>query len=185
MRLTLVTPPTDPLIKVEELRTFLDVEDPHKDELIETLVEVATQWVEGREGITRKQFRQAQWKYTTAATGVKFELPLPPLQTVQSIHGIAANGARTELTGFKVVPDAYVGYVVLEEHPNFEDIEILFTCGYPQIDEIPATLRHAVRLLVGHFYENREATLVGPSIRMVPLGVSSLLSTNSIAMRQG
>ena len=39
------------------------------------------------------------------------------------------------------------------------------------METIPADLRQAVLMLTGHFYENREATLVGISAEEVPFGV--------------
>ncbi len=45
-----------------------------------------------------------------------------------------------------------------------------------EMEEVPADLRQAVLMLVGHFYENREATLVGISADEVPLGVWDILN---------
>lgn len=39
----------------------------------------------------------------------------------------------------------------------------------------PADVEHAVLMLAGHFYENREATLVGVSITEIPLGVADIV----------
>lgn len=44
-----------------------------------------------------------------------------------------------------------------------------------EFEEWPASLKHAVRLLVGHLYENREATLIGISADMLPFGVLDLI----------
>ncbi|KQS64518.1 hypothetical protein ASG39_11220 [Rhizobium sp. Leaf371] len=41
---------------------------------------------------------------------------------------------------------------------------------------VPADLRQAVLMLTGHFYENREATLVGVSADEVPFGVWDLIN---------
>lgn len=38
------------------------------------------------------------------------------------------------------------------------------------LDPVPADLKHAIKMLVGHFYENREASLVGISADELPLG---------------
>jgi uncharacterized phage protein (predicted DNA packaging) len=40
---------------------------------------------------------------------------------------------------------------------------------------VPADLRQAVLMLVGHWYENREATLVGVSADEVPFGVQAII----------
>jgi hypothetical protein len=43
-------------------------------------------------------------------------------------------------------------------------------------DEYPGDLKEAVRQLAAHFYENREATLVGVSANALPFGVTDLLA---------
>lgn len=40
---------------------------------------------------------------------------------------------------------------------------------------VPADLRQAVLMLVGHFYENREASLIGVSAEEVPFGVREII----------
>lgn len=44
------------------------------------------------------------------------------------------------------------------------------------MDAVPADLKQAVLMLVAHFYENREATLVGISADEVPLGVWDIIN---------
>jgi uncharacterized phage protein (predicted DNA packaging) len=44
------------------------------------------------------------------------------------------------------------------------------------MEEVPADLKQAVLMLAAHFYENREATLVGLSAEDVPLGVWDILT---------
>lgn len=41
---------------------------------------------------------------------------------------------------------------------------------------VPADLKQAIKMLVGHWYENREATLVGIAAEDVPLGVWDILN---------
>ncbi len=48
-------------------------------------------------------------------------------------------------------------------------VEIAFTAGYPD-GAIPASLLQAARLMLGMFYANREAVVVGVSSAELPLG---------------
>ena len=43
-------------------------------------------------------------------------------------------------------------------------------------DPLPADLPVAVTMLASHFYENREASLVGVSAQVLPLGLDDILS---------
>lgn len=40
---------------------------------------------------------------------------------------------------------------------------------------VPADLKEAVRMLVGHWYENREASVIGISASLLPLGVKDII----------
>lgn len=44
-------------------------------------------------------------------------------------------------------------------------------------EDLPAPLQHAVMLKAAHFYENREATLVGFSAQTMPMGYADLIET--------
>jgi len=46
----------------------------------------------------------------------------------------------------------------------------------PTINPFPATLREAVLQLTAHFFENREATIVGVSMQTVTPGVFELMA---------
>jgi uncharacterized phage protein (predicted DNA packaging) len=43
-------------------------------------------------------------------------------------------------------------------------------------DGAPADLEHAVYMLAAHWYENREATLVGMTAQPLPFGVNEILA---------
>ncbi|MBK3745814.1 phage gp6-like head-tail connector protein [Paraburkholderia aspalathi] len=47
--------------------------------------------------------------------------------------------------------------------------------GKPFPDPVPASLKQAVLQLAAHFYENREATLIGISAGELPFGVIDLI----------
>lgn len=52
-------------------------------------------------------------------------------------------------------------------------VKVRYACG---VDAVPATVRAALLLGAGHFYENREAVAAG-SLAEVPLGLKALLDT--------
>lgn len=41
---------------------------------------------------------------------------------------------------------------------------------------LPPDLKHAVMMLAAHWYDNREATLVGVTAQAIPFGVSEIVS---------
>ncbi|MBJ6131528.1 phage gp6-like head-tail connector protein [Ochrobactrum sp. Q0168] len=47
--------------------------------------------------------------------------------------------------------------------------------GQPIPDPVPASLKQAILMIAGHWYENREATIVGIAAATLPLGVMNIL----------
>jgi uncharacterized phage protein (predicted DNA packaging) len=45
---------------------------------------------------------------------------------------------------------------------------------YP--DDVPPALAHGIALLTAHWYENREASLVGVSAQQLPLGLGDIIN---------
>ncbi len=56
-------------------------------------------------------------------------------------------------------------------------VQITVTAGYPSAQAVPQIFKHAIRLLVGHWYENREAVVNGTISSDVKMTVDALLST--------
>lgn len=113
--------------------------------------------------------------------GSEIVLPRPPLQSVLSIKLKDTDGAETTIanTNYLVDADSDNGRIVLAPGavwPVFEPypanpIRIQFIAGYTSI---PQTIKQAMLLLVGHWYENREAT--GTASGLVAFSVQALLS---------
>jgi len=60
-------------------------------------------------------------------------------------------------------------------------VAVRFVCGFgPEALDVPAPIRHALLLLIGHYYENREQVLAqyeGNAVALtIPFGIENLLS---------
>lgn len=53
-------------------------------------------------------------------------------------------------------------------------VQISYVCGWAEGADVPAPLRHAIKLLVGHWYGQRESHVVGGTVAELPLGVEAL-----------
>lgn len=63
----------------------------------------------------------------------------------------------------------------IERHLGFKIEEEYPPAGDPPVSAIPPALVEAVCQLVGHWYENREAVLVGVSAQELPLNVADIV----------
>jgi uncharacterized phiE125 gp8 family phage protein len=55
-------------------------------------------------------------------------------------------------------------------------IKIIAVTGQPNIGAVKGDIKLAMLLLIGHWHENREATISGTIIKPIPFGVSDLLN---------
>ena len=119
--------------------------------------------------------------------GNTLEIPRPPLKSVASITYYDEDDAEHVLDPASYYVDTYSepGRVVLKAGESWPDevlrpangVIVQFVAGYgDEESEVPETTVQALRLLVGHWYENREAvSSTGAIPKEVPFGVMSLL----------
>lgn len=173
-----------PILTAAQARAHLRIDDTAEDDKLVGFIATATDYVE-RE--TATAVGQATYTLTLDAwpTDGVIRLPVPPLVSIESIQyrDPAGNLLTLSATGYAV--DAYgcPGRVVLFERPSLAHVpaavRITFSAGY-DTNAVPPTLLHAVRMLVGHYFENREAA-IDRRIDTVPLAVESLLLKHTFA----
>jgi len=114
-------------------------------------------------------------------------LPCPPLQSVTSIKYKDSDGTETTLdTSLYIVDtDGWTGRIVPAYNtawPTFtpypvNPIKVRYVAGYTAI---PASLKQAMLLLIGHWYENREAVLIGSISKTIEFALNALLSQHRV-----
>ncbi len=114
----------------------------------------------------------------------RIELPRPPSASVSSITYVDTAGATQTLAGdqyqftlgdlYAYVRPAY-GVAWPAVRDQADAITVNYIAGYgSNPGDVPASLRQAVMLMVGHLYENREAVTQG-QMTETPLAVDRLL----------
>lgn len=111
-------------------------------------------------------------------------LPKPRLIAVASITYLDTTGERQTLDPslYNVEPDALPARITPargKTWPYGTEVQVTYTAGYGDTAAaVPATVQMAMLLLIGHWYENREATVLpssGTGVVSVPLGLEELL----------
>jgi len=119
----------------------------------------------------------------------EIELPFPPYNAVSKINYYDEGNVNSTLasTSYRVIDPgngnrARVFPLIDEVWPVTrlrEDAVIVeFTCGSTCSTDLPPTVKHAVNLLVTHWYENRGALMVGVVSKEMEIGLQSLLAAN-------
>lgn len=184
MGLTLLTAPTVEPISVAEAKVHLRESETSQDTLIQSLIITARDYVER---VTRRALAKQSWRLSIDQfpCNGRIRLPMPPLIAVSSVKYTDEAGAEQTLAASQYVVDkaslpgkidrAYnVSWPSTRCEPNAVRIE--FECGYGDAPaSIPEGLKAAMKLLIGHWYENREAVNVGNITTNLPLTVDALL----------
>lgn len=187
MSLVLTAGPAVEPVSLAEAKAHLRIDGTAEDGFIQSLIVTSRLHIEAALGLA---LIEQDWSWTLDAWPLEpgVALPMRPVSAIQSVRVVAA-----DISHATVDPARYV----LDGHGNparllpttlplpapaipAQGIEIAFTAGYGSTPvDVPAPIRHAILLLVAHWFENREPVVLGPrgtSAVRIPDTVSELLA---------
>ena len=190
MGLVLTTAPAVEPITASELKLHSRIDTDADDARIATMITAARQYIEN---ITGHQAITAT--YTLSMDGFPtsdfIELPYSPLQSVTSVTYYDTSNASTVFSSGSYVVDkphdAYgriyvdrsIGWPSTYDRRN--SVVIVYKSGYGDTSgSTPERIKQAIYLLAAHWYENREASVIGVSVADLPHGVKDLISNIKI-----
>jgi uncharacterized phiE125 gp8 family phage protein len=180
MSAILLTPPSIEPWTVAELKSFLRVEHGDDDGIIAALIAAARGHVEA---LTRRALLTQDWRFVLDAWPAdgRLSLRMGPLHSVIAarVYDHANNAASIDVETFVV--DTAAG-VIASPHwalpapgRSTAGIELDAQLGYgTEAADVPDPLRHAIRMLVAHWYENRGLVAAGAAV--LPAGVDALIA---------
>lgn len=184
MTAILLTPPALEPLSLADAKLYLRVGHDDDDDLIASLIVAARSHVEGR---ARRALMTQTWRVTRDAwpPDGRFVLPLAPAREIVAarVYDAAGIAHETDTQSFVVNQGAAPGVIAFA--PWFVPapgraaggIELDVTFGYGDAaSDVPEPLRHAVRLLLAHWYENRGVTAADGGSAALPAGVAALLA---------
>ena len=187
MKNTLITPPALEPITLDEAKLHLRVETDLDDQLIEALIESARVTVET---ITNRALINQTWLHTFDRFPWEGELELQAgVSTINSVKykdtdnvEQTLDAAVYELTKC-AVPALRLAWQQewpsTLDHPESVSVEVVAGYGATAAD-VPASIRQAMLLLIGHWYENREASVIGTISGELPLAIDLLLNSHKV-----
>ncbi len=186
MASVLTSPPASLPVELAELKLHLRLDHDHEDSLIMALLRAATAAVEAMGGVRLIEQGWSVYLDDWPAGGV-ICLPVGPLLAVDEIRLHSGSGTHSVIDPAHYYVDAASRPARLVLRPDriwarpgriANGIEIALRAGFgPSAANVPAELAQAIRSLVAHWYENREAA-ASPALETVPLGVSAMLSAH-------
>jgi len=180
MPFKLKTSPSVEPLTVQEVRDHLCVDSTDDDALISELISVARQYIEES---TRRPLITQSWTYYSDCFSGDIELK-PNLQSVTTVKYIDTDGNQQTLSSenysvdiASIIGTVYPAYSLAWPSARYttNSIEIEFIAGYGLAAAVPAPIKQAALLLIGHFYQNRESVMVGVNAIDTPMAVDMLL----------
>lgn len=150
-----VTPPAAPVVPLDDLKAHLRVDHADDDALIAAYEAAAVSYLDGWRGIMGRCILSQQWAVTYGEAGT-YRLPLPDVLEVTVDAGAATLEA-----------DCLGALVTITEAAT-----VTMTCEMPE--DALSTVQMAIKLLVAHWYQNREAASE-TRIEDAPLAFNALI----------
>lgn len=185
MYLSRVTPATSLPVTLTEALMQCRIDDASSPDvtLVQGFLSAAVQMVGESAG---RVMATETWAMSIPTPSGDVALPKSPVQAITSIEYYDAADALQAAT----VGDFYLfkddDRAALRPKPGKswpsassrdDAVRITFTCGYTAI---PAGLRTAILLTVGHLYENREAVITGRTGQELPFGVEAFVEQHRL-----
>ncbi|WP_374374498.1 head-tail connector protein [Dongia sp.] len=206
MGLVRVTPPQGDVIPLEELRRQVRVDHADEDDDIRTLAAGVVSFLEGDgTGLEScwlgRVLLPQSWALTLDAFPARaIMLPIGPVIAVESITYIDADGDAQEIDSekYRLLADRLPAEIVPafgESWPLAREeeavITVTFRAGYaggqeldspPGPSAVPKSICQAIKLIVAHWYANRETVNIGNIVNNLPWAAEALLTPQRTAL---
>lgn len=183
MALRIITAPAATPVTLAEAKGQLRIDHSDDDIMIDRLIAASTTYLDGYAGILGQALVTQTWELVLDAFPCgPIQIPLGPLQSVTSVKYDDTNGDEQTFgpENYTVDTVSKPGWVVLNSDASWPStldainaVRVRFVAGFT---DVPQVLRHAILMLVGHFYENRETTIVGTNAQALPFAVDALIA---------
>ena len=157
------------MITVEEAKAHCRIEHDAEDGLVSSLIAAAFRQIENRTGQAFEKADGAEMVLDELPSGTGgIELKWTPVRAEQTL-----SAGDLSLDGRGVYPVLYPAAEWPASKSQRASVKVTADIGHA---ELPADVRAAALLIVGHLYENREAVVIGTIATDLPMGVELLLA---------
>jgi len=184
-RLRRISAPAENPVALSEVkqRLRIDINDADEDADIEMMIADAVARIDGPHGVGIAMVSQ-QWELRLDYFPYIIELPLYPVISVDSITYVDGNGTEQTVAAVDYQTDIYSNPARIKPayahtwptpRADLATVKVTFTAGYGAAADVPADLKQAILLTIGHAYAHRESVTMG-NPEVLPEGAQSILN---------
>lgn len=181
-RITVETEPEAEPLLMADVKTYLKLDTDADDDLITSLIGAARRHVENY--LNQKLITQTLKEVLDNWPAFPYQLELGPFQSVSSITYVEEDQNSGTWADSNYYFDADTGRLALTEDGDTPDddlrdiagVVIHYVAGYGDAGtSVPDNILNAMKLLIAHWYRNREPVVKGTIVSAVPMTVNCLL----------
>ena len=195
---SIVTPPTDYAVSLQEAKDQLRVTHSDEDDKINMFIAAACDYTE--QYLSRTLIEQTWDLYYDCFPCGDDAIVIdgPPLISVTSIKYYDTADVEQTWDSANYTVDTDQAYKALiypainASYPNTrvypKSVIVRVVAGYENsgaspvdvADNVPTTIKQAILLLIGHMWENREASAIAVSVDSIPMGYEAMLANHKV-----
>lgn len=164
-------------VSLEDMKNYLRVDVTDDDVLISNLIKTARDYIER---ITNRSIVLKRYEYILDDfPNGHIQLPRPPLVSVEQLTYKTIDGTEMLYSDYIVDVEGEPARIIAPNGWPSESlypvnaVKVTYQAGYSQI---PESLKHAIFMLVAHWYENRQPFIITERIgKEVEFAVNALL----------
>lgn len=183
MSVRVITPPAETPVSLDEAKAHLRVEWNDEDDYVQSLVEASTQAIDATGWLGRSLLTQTLELAIDGSDAAcsQIDLPFRPIQSIVSVKYDDASGVEQTLDAstYSLASSKLVFTGTQPWWSTCTPVRIRYIAGYgSDASSVPAPIKHAIKLLIGHLFQNREIVTDGRGNQPfeVPQAFESLLS---------
>lgn len=195
------TAATTAALTLADAKRHLNVSSTADDTYIGDLVTAATDMLEARcnrcfvtqtRKLTMDSFNDSRYVHTdTRRSQARTIFPRrSPVKSVSSITYVATSGTTTTISSSDYVVSTGDSPARITEglgatwpvtYGDANDVVVTYVAGHSTVSTgVPGRVKQAIRMLVGHWYRNREAVLQGTISKEIELSLDALLESEQV-----
>ncbi len=191
MPLKLIQRDSVEVVALADAKKHLRVDGVDEDDLIRGLAAAARDRLDGRDGVLGIALTTQTWELTLDGFPCDYTkpilLPLPPLQSVTSVKyfDTAAVEQTWDPSLYQVdavqwparIQPVFGAFWPITQYGRINAVTVRFVAGFgPGAGDVPLPIVQAMKLMIGHWYQNRELAVPGAGMTELPLAAEALLA---------